>query len=298
MIRFCLFLMWFILPSLLLAQVVAPMYRAGQVEITAGDVEDPGEFVVPRLQENAGMIHLIVDPSYPAFLSAEIVLEWIRTNRLVFEGLSYNPGLVTIQQNVVRIRFTYDFIFGQDFVTRSMDFRGTDQFIPTLGRFNFYKQKLNTYRIRIPDGGLPVSLAEPVITEATLIVQSNMPEFEVALTDSLDMETAYRPRTSNLEVKVPPGRYALSALKQGYVPISRNVNMIAGSTRIEEIVFVALPPQVASLPEEIVPVQKNRTFLRFVVFSTLTAASVYGGSYYLNTLSSGSSGIPSAPGRP
>lgn len=248
------------------------------------------------------MIHLIVDPSYPAFLSAEIVLDWIRTNRLVFEGLSYNPGLVTIQQNVVRIRFTYDYIFGQDFVTRSMDFRGTDQFIPILGRFNFHKQKLNVFQIRIPDGGLPVSLSAPVVvTEATLMVNSNLPEFEVALTDSLDRETAYRPRTSNLEVKVLPGRYALSAVKQGYEPISRTVELLAGATWVEEIVFVALPPApvvAIPVPEQIIPVQKNRTFLRFVVFSGLTAASVYGGSYYLGTLSSGSSGIPSAPGRP
>lgn len=291
-------------------QAQEPTWRAGSIAITAGDIEEPGDLVVPRLQDNAGMIHIDVDPSYPAFLSAQIVLEWIRTNRLVIENLTINTANVTVQGNRIRIRFTYDFIFGQDFVTQSIDFRGTDQFVPVLARFNFHRQKISQFTLNIEEGRLPTLIqpTAPVPVTGTLSVQSNVVGFEVSLTDSTGVETIYRPRTDNLRVVLTPGPYELVARSAGNQPIARSLVLTPGSVLEETLQFVpevvvaqVVPPPTQPIEEPVqtvIQAPPNRTLIRLLLFTAITGAGVYGGFHAYNSLMSGSSGLPAPPGRP
>lgn len=292
--------------------------RPGMLEIIFEEVQDPPETMIPPLADDQGMIFLHIDDGFPEYMTPADVRQWLIDNMLVFRRLEIlNRGALTVE-NPIRFRYRYGFLPGQQFASLDAEFRGNDYFEPSSNRINFYAQRITVLRIRVRQDRVPE--IRLLTTRGTLKVQANESTFMMEYEDR-GIPTIRRITSDAGEFELEMGEYELTFTKVGFTDIVKNVRIEPGQTLELDIEFESvitqrviaqeMRPQVQEevqrpiLPDpepELTPIIRNeRRFLRFLMFSALTTASVYGGIYlYNDAFPVGESGapLPNPPARP
>lgn len=293
--------------------------RPGALEFSFSEVTDElteGMPIVPPLRDNQGIVAIRISGSHPEYLSQSIVRSWINDNLLRIAGLRYTIAQVrNLGNSVVTIRYEYEFLPGQSFVTQNVEFRGSEYFQVFSARLNFHKSQVTWLDLNIKPGEAPEEIL--LTSRGVLQILSNVENFTLQYQDE-DGFPIVRPGLAREAVlQLEAGSYELVFSKDGFSNIERVVDIAPGQTNSVEVNFEAVSAsQIVSevmrpspgapatfTPSEDVSApmvfRKQRPFLRFMVFTTLTSASLYGGYYFYNEiLTQSGTPIPTPPPRP
>lgn len=128
------------------------MLKKGKLKITfveKGEQFSSSEMVVPKLEEDEGIIVFTVSDNARKFIKEESVLDWIRSNALSIDGVYFDGANSRIKGNQVRLKFAYEFLGAEDATSKRLKIESKEfSFNEVL---TFYKQQVVFFSIDISE---------------------------------------------------------------------------------------------------------------------------------------------------
>lgn len=218
--------------------------RPGTIEMIEESVEadDDGTPFVPPLQENEGIVVLIVDRNM--HFTIQDVARWLRNNDMMFIRLDADVSNARVRQDgTIRFRFTQEFIGQATSVARPVQIRHPEgHFDPFYQNLQFYKQQSVTYRMRVerepvfpethvPTGNLNVRINQ----EAATVTLFNHRGERVADRLSVNPHPAEEGFLVEFD-NLPIGTYTLQASASGMMTVNQpGITVSRGETLIRNI---------------------------------------------------------------
>lgn len=171
-----------------------------------------GNNIVPPLQEDEGMIRLLVDENL--FVTSDDLLEWIKSGRFTIQGLRYETNSVRKRPDEsIVFKFNFRFLSGTDQVARRVQIR-TDEFKTYFKSHRFYKQKVATLTLKVEE---EPTYDKPLVVNGMLAIGMNVDGGEVIAIDQNGQEKGRRFAVgSSAELELPVGVYRVIIRKTGY----------------------------------------------------------------------------------
>ncbi|TNE74679.1 carboxypeptidase regulatory-like domain-containing protein [bacterium] len=126
--------------------------KKGKLKITFVDKSaqfSSSEMVVPKLEEDEGVIVFTIADAARKYFKEDGVLDWIRSNSLSIDGIFFDGANSRIKGNQIRLKFAYEFLGAEDATSKRLKIDSREFTFNEV--LTFYKQQVVFFSIDVSE---------------------------------------------------------------------------------------------------------------------------------------------------